>query len=217
MKKGFSLIELLVVIAIIGIITSMMVPVISGGHAISKTTMCKNMQRQLVVAGASYRNEHNAFPPAVVSMFEHWDDETVLWQYVGEPKEKMCCPEHFSEQFSTTGFNYNTSFIGDEYIVGSGAVVKGVAPSSCSHPAQCAMFGDGFDNKFMRSTLSNLSIRCGGRQAYRHNHFTVVGWLDGHVTAQDKKFNNNCDDIADVGFLSEDDSSYDPRIINLAQ
>ena len=215
MKKGFSLIEILVVIAIVGILASVLVPAISGGHALSQTAVCKNMQRQLVLAGVSYRNDHNAFPPAVVSMFEHWDDETVLWQYVGETKEKMVCPEHDGAQFSTTGFNYNTSFLGDEYILGSGAVIKGVVPSSCSHPAQCAMFGDGFDNKFMRSTLSDLSIRCGGRQAFRHNHFTVVGWLDGHVSAQDKRFNNNCNEIQDVGFLSADDCAYDPRTLTL--
>ena len=215
MKKGFSLIEILAVIAIVGILTSVLVPAISGAYAHSKTAVCKNMQRQLVVAGAAYQNDHNAFPPSVVSMFEHWDSETVLWQYVGNTKETMVCPEHYDNQFSTTGFNYNTSFLGDEYIIGSGALLKGVVPSSCSHPAQCAMFGDGFDNKFMRSTLSNLSTRCGGRQAFRHNHFTVVGWLDGHVTAQDKKFNNNCDDVPDVGFLSNDDSAYDPRTLTL--
>jgi len=214
-KKGFSLIELLVVIAIVGIIASVMVPAISGGHTLSQTTVCKNMQRKLVLASATYRNDLRAFPPAVVSMFEHWDDDTVLWQYVGETKEKMTCPEHYDEQFSTTGFNYNTSFLGDEYIVGSGVVIKGIAPSNCAHPAQCAMFGDGHDNKFMRSTLSSASIRCGGRQAFRHDHSTVVGWLDGHVSSQSKKFNNNCDDIPDVGFLSSDDSAYDPRMLKI--
>jgi prepilin-type N-terminal cleavage/methylation domain-containing protein/prepilin-type processing-associated H-X9-DG protein len=215
LKRAFSLIELLVVIAVIGILASVMVPAISGGYSLSRTTVCKNVQRQLVVAGASYRNDHNTFPPAVVSMFVHWDDETVLWQYVGVEKEKMVCPEHTHTDFSTTGYNYNTSFIGDERIIGSGILRKGVPPSSCSHPAQCAMFGDGHNNKFMRSTLSSLSIRCGGRQAFRHDNATVVAWLDGHVNTQEAMFNNNCSDEELVGFLSSDDSAYDPRILKL--
>jgi prepilin-type N-terminal cleavage/methylation domain-containing protein/prepilin-type processing-associated H-X9-DG protein len=215
LNRAFTLIELVVVVAVVGILASVMVPAISKGHRLSQTTVCKNIQRQLVIAGATYRNDHNAYPPAIVSMFVHWDDETVLWQYVDVEIENFVCPEHSGSTYSTTGYNYNTSFIGDELIVGSGFLRKGILPSSCSHPTQCAMFGDGHDNKFMRSTLSSLSIRCGGRQAFRHENATVVAWLDGHVSTQETIFNNNCNEEEYVGFLSSNDGAYDPRIYHL--
>jgi prepilin-type N-terminal cleavage/methylation domain-containing protein/prepilin-type processing-associated H-X9-DG protein len=211
LRKAFTLIELLVVVAIVGILASVMVPAIIGGHTISQTSVCKNNQRQLVLAVAAYQTDHGANPPSVVSMFTHWDDDSILWQYIGGEKENTACPNHSNSEYSVTGYNYNTSFIGDEFIVGSGLTVKGLLPAECSHPSHCALFGDGYKNKFMRSTLSDASIRCGGRQEYRHNFSTVVGWLDGHVSSQEKKFNNNCTDEQQVGFLSEDNSAYDPR------
>ncbi|MDP7005394.1 MAG: type II secretion system protein [Phycisphaerales bacterium] len=214
MKKAFSLIELLVVIAIVGIIASLLISMISGGYTLSKTTLCKNNQRQLVFAATSYRNDNGKHPPAVVSMSVHWDNESILWQYLDKVEEKLICSEHFDESYSTTGYNYN-AMLGDEYQIGSGITIEGISVSNCSHPANCAMFGDGHNNKFMRATLSNISIRCGGRQSFRHSGATVIGWLDGHVSVQPTMYNNGCDVVPNVGFLSEDNNAYDPRMLNL--
>ncbi len=214
MSRAFTLIELLIVIAIVGILASVLVPTIGDGHALAQTTLCKANQRQLVFAATSYRNDYQAHPPVVVSMQVHWDDETILWQYLDQAEDQMLCPEHDDPIYSTTGYNYNT-MLGDEYQLGSGMTVHGISISDCAHPASCAMFGDGHDNKFMRATLSNISIRCGGRQSFRHRGATVIGWLDGHVGAQEKKFYSNCSAEKLVGFLSEDNSAYDPRILRL--
>jgi prepilin-type N-terminal cleavage/methylation domain-containing protein/prepilin-type processing-associated H-X9-DG protein len=213
-NRAFTLIELLIVIAIVGILASVMVPTIGGGHAVAQTALCQANQRQLVFGAHSYRNDHQKHPPAVVSMQVHWDDESILWHYLGDAEVRMACPEHDDSQYSTTGYNYNT-ILGDEHQLGSGITVKGVPLSDCAHPASCAMFGDGHDNKFMRATLSSISIRCGGRQSFRHRGATVVAWLDGHVSSQEKSFNNNCSDEKLVGFLSDDNAAYDPRILRL--
>ena len=214
MIRAFTLIELLIVIAIVGILASIMVPTIASGHALSQTTRCKVNQRQLVFGATSYRNDHQKHPPAVVSMQEHWDNESVLWQYLDHVEDQMLCPEHSNPMYTTTGYNYN-AMLGDEFQIGSGITIKGIPVSDCAHPASCAMFGDGHNNKFMRATQSNISIRCGGRQSFRHSGATVVGWLDGHVSSQERMFNNNCSDEELVGFLSEDNSAYDPRILQL--
>ncbi len=214
MNRAFTLIELLIVIAIVGILASIMAPTIGSGYALSQTTLCKTNQRQLVFGATSYRNDFQSHPPTVVSLQVHWDAMTVLWQYLDNAEEMMLCPEHNDPNYSTTGYNYN-AMLGDEYQLGSGITIKGIPVSDCAHPASCAMFGDGYDNKFMRATLSNASIRCGGRQAYRHGGATVVAWLDGHVSSLQRMFNNNCNEEAHVGFLSEDNSAYDPRILRL--
>ncbi len=221
MQKAFSLIELLIVIAIIGILMSLMIPTIGRAHRTSKAAVCKNNQRQLVFAAAAYRNDHQEHPPAVTKTFTAWDDETILWQYLDQKTERMMCPSHIHTNYSSTGYNYNTSFIGDEAYF-SGIVVNGVQPSECKHPSHCAMFGDSSKNKFMRSPTSDDEFdpytdpytRCAGMQAFRHDGGTVVAWLDGHVSIHTDS-HNDCNDDVSSGFLSEDNSLYDPRSFTL--
>ena len=228
MKRGFSLLELLVVIAIVGVLASLLVPAIGGAHNASQSAVCQSNQRHLVTATSLYCADHEANPPAVtyrqqdeITSMIAWDDETVLWQYVDAEHDAMVCPKHIITTGSATGFNYNTSFIGDEDYLFT-EMVRGVAPSSCAHPASCALFGDCSANKFMRSPLLDETYdpytdpytRCAGRQAFRHQGATNVAWLDGHVGSVTKKF-AGCDDESDSGFLSENNSAYDPRTLQL--
>lgn len=209
------------VIAIVGLLISMLIPALGGAHSISKTTLCLNYQRQLALAGAAYHNDNAKNPPAFTSDFTPWDDESILWQYLDQRAAAMVCPEHIHLEYSATGYNYNTSFLGDEGYV-TGIVVKGVEPSSCSHPSHCAMFGDSSKNKFMRAPVMDAEFdpytdpytRCAGMQSYRHANTTVIAWLDGHVSRVSSRF-NTCNDDEDAGFLSEDNSAYDPRTLLL--
>ncbi len=221
MKKAFSLVELLVVIAIVGLLISLMIPAIGGAHAMSQTAACKNNQRQLALAAASYHNDYGIHPPAFTTDFTSWDDDNILWQYLDQKADTIACPNHIHLEYSDTGYNYNTSFIGNEGYI-TGIVVQGVNPSNCSHPAHCALFGDSSKNKFMRSPLldsvydpyTDLYTRCAGMQSYRHADKTVVAWLDGHVSTVSERFNTCTADIQS-GFLSEDNSAYDPRTLTL--
>lgn len=138
-----------------------------------------------------------------------------------------------------TGFNYNTSFIGTEgsypmpdesgRMIGGWARARhGVRVAQHRRPAQTALFGDGCwlggANKFMRSPSSSVEGDVGttyaGGQAFRHLGCTNVAWLDGHVSgvcqacrgvhATDALLASPMD-FPRNGFLSEDDSAYDPR------
>ncbi len=221
MKKAFTLTELLIVIAIVGISISLLIPTINSAQQAGQCAQCKNNQRQLALAAASYRNDYGINPPAFTSSLKSWDDESILWQYLDVEKNGLACPEHIHSEFSQTGYNYNTSFIGDEGYM-TGFIVRGVPNSECAHPAKCAMFGDSSKNKFMRAPISDPmfdpytdpATRCAGMQSFRHSGSTIVAWLDGHVSSQTAKF-NTCNDDPISGFLSEDNSLYDPRKFKL--
>ena len=91
-------------------------------------------------------------------------------------------------------------------------------------PAAVAIFGDGgFEsgaNKFMRSPWptprDGFAERYAGTQHYRHLGRTNVGWCDGSASSTESLFRET--DPAsvaliaeDTGFLSADNSAYDPR------
>ncbi len=219
------------VVAIIGIITSMLVPVIGLTTKKSQSIRCQSNQRALVTAAMGFRNDHNIHPPAIYYEYVEgswntitWD--TLIWEYCTTTEDAMACPDTHARGGLGSGYNYNTDFIGAEagMLQGLADARQGVAPSACKHPAHAAMFGDGGEisgdmggyktNRFMRSPNEHDGgLSCAGSQSYRHSGATVVGWLDGHVSGVTQKFQSNCtyDHWETNGFLSENESAYDPR------
>lgn len=138
-----------------------------------------------------------------------------------------------------TGYNYNTSFIGTEgslpYLDPSGTLVegweacrRGLAVGAVRRTASVALFGDGGwsggANKFMRAPGNTIEFSLNtvyaGTQAFRHALCTNVVFLDGHVACLDQacKGDHATDELLGSitgfpanGFLSDDDSAYDPR------
>jgi prepilin-type N-terminal cleavage/methylation domain-containing protein/prepilin-type processing-associated H-X9-DG protein len=156
-----------------------------------------------------------------------------LWGMTDDPNRVMQCPAYFGpsnfEGDPFTGYNYNTSYIGGEAVnqIGWEAVRRGVPPHACRRAAQCAIFGcgrySGGANKFMRAPLSPngwplMQIYAGG-QAFYYNGQTNVAYIDGHVAAvsQPREGEHATEELLDMlgypdnGFLSDDDSAYNPR------
>ena len=159
-----------------------------------------------------------------------------LWLGTIEAGNVQQCPE-CEECASTfgndpfTGYNYNTTFIAGEATfpnLGWENVSRGVPRAGWRKTSTTALFGDGGwrsgANKFMRAPMNtierNLQSVYAGGQAFRHRGKTNVCWLDGHVSSvSDPKPGNLAtdallNDIMDFpnnGFLSNDDSAYDPR------
>jgi prepilin-type processing-associated H-X9-DG protein len=138
-----------------------------------------------------------------------------------------------------TGYSYNTSFIGAEgsfptpkpgggWVEGWAAARLGVAGPQHRRTSQTALFADaGWKsgaNKFMRAPLNtvegNLQLLYAGGQAFRHDGCCNVVYLDGHCACVStprrgalatETLLNTIMDFPRNGFLSDDDSAYDPR------
>jgi prepilin-type processing-associated H-X9-DG protein len=155
-----------------------------------------------------------------------------LWTHTDHPDRVLQCPDYHGPANSPgdphTGYNYNTTFIGGEGSLFGGVMRPGVRPHACRRTTTCAVFGcggwHGGANKFMRAPVtthgaSAATIFAGG-QAFRHRGTTNVSWLDGHVgVVEDPREGLDATpsllrdwlDYPNNGFLSDDDSAYDPR------
>ena len=139
-----------------------------------------------------------------------------------------------------TGYNYNTTYVGAEgrfpTIDDEGRIHdgwnncrKGVPAAIHRRPSNVAIFGDGGwangANKFMRAPSCtvepDVAMVCAGAQAFRHHNCTNCVFLDGHSECRESAFEGPhaseelLQEIMDFprnGFLSEDDSAYDPGI-----
>jgi prepilin-type N-terminal cleavage/methylation domain-containing protein/prepilin-type processing-associated H-X9-DG protein len=238
-RRAFTLLELLVVIAIIAIVISMFIPALGATTSRAHSIRCQTNQRELVAAAMRYRNDHAIHPPAIYyeQVGGSWNTitwDSLIWEYCTATEKAMICPEHQHARggsgVSGSGYNYNTDFIGAEasMLQSLENARQGIAPSACKHPSHAVMFGDGGEisggmggyktNRFMRTPKKNDGgLSCAGSQSFRHNGATVIGWLDGHVSSTTLKFQSNCEyeQWETNGFLSENDSAYDPRILSI--
>ncbi len=92
MKKGFTLIELLVVIAIIGLLMSILVPVLTGARRRAKTVVCQSNLRQWGLILEAYTNQNNGlfFGGVVGSSWDDWIE--ILRPFYGNKGKITFCP-----------------------------------------------------------------------------------------------------------------------------
>ena len=258
--SGFTLVETLAVLASISVLLAITVPAVSSVRASSRAAQCQSNLRQLGVAATCYALQNrDRFPAAILFevstaglVTKAWDFEQhpdgsvragALWAFVSGTNPVQQCPEFVGASTfgndPSTGYNYNTSFIGAEgrfpeldqngaWQDGWKVVRHGVASGQHRRTTTTALFGDGGwrggANKFMRAPSDtiehDLQTVYAGTQAFRHRGCSHACFLDGHVGA----FSDCCegphasssllDGVTDFprnGFLADGDSPYDPR------
>ena len=159
-----------------------------------------------------------------------------LWAFTDDPGRVQQCPQYSGVTNTAdphTGYNYNTTYVGGEgpfMSLGWDNFRPGVRYGAARWTNRVAVFGDGGrvggTNKFMRAPVNTLegtlalgTIYAGG-QAFRHQKATNAAYLDLHVGSvttpskgllateallEDKM------DYPQNGFLSDDDTAYDPN------
>ncbi len=169
MKRGFTLIELLVVVAIIGMIMSILLPVISVARESARSTHCSNNLKQLYLANDLYSIDHGSYVAAAPEFYKNkrrWHGERdsqnepfdgtrgELVPYLGTAKKVRRCPsfqgyrsDDDSNAFeaSAGGYGYNAVGVGSRsYILGfnSRGFATGMAPGMIVDAARTIMFAD---------------------------------------------------------------------------
>jgi prepilin-type N-terminal cleavage/methylation domain-containing protein/prepilin-type processing-associated H-X9-DG protein len=232
MRRAFTLVELLVVIAIIAVLIGILLPAITRARDQAKTVTCLSNLRQLALAAHAYCAQSGGrYPPARWGS-DNWDFSVVggkavpglLWRGQIDARVQQC-PSFDGKSNSPldpyTGYNYNTSYVGH----GQGETVEAPAKASqVRQPARTALFGDGEyyngADKFMRAPFPNpgdasFTNRAAGTQGYRHRKRTNIAFADGHAESWSQRHTNTTPSEAslltpDTGFLSDDNSLYDP-------
>ncbi len=243
--KAFSLIEVLVVVAIIALLISLLLPSFSRARAQARSVQCSSNLRQIGMAMSAYSHDYaDRFPIAQYVDERHrefvaWDTITpwtgdrraragLIWEFA-DGGEVQQCPVYEGPNLTLgdpfTGYNYNTTYIGRGQNEGPfhGMDESPAMTAQLRRPSDTALCGDGGyragANKFMRAPLdegvSEGTVHAGA-QAFRHAKTTLIGFSDGHATAELKPCrklgarpeNEALLDWPDNGFLSPNDRLY---------
>lgn len=147
---GFTLVELLTVIAIVGVLASIIIPVVGKVRTSSQSSSCKSNLRQIWMAANLYANEHKFFPYSTSPTGVNWRQTLRPYMEAGDATyadEKnsgaVVCPSRVIEPSGADYFRATYSchprLMGNPNLPGNPGSVR---PSNVTRPAQIILFGD---------------------------------------------------------------------------
>jgi len=205
---AFTLLELLMVIAIIGLLSSLLLPVLGRAKSAAKSARCKSNLRQLVVAMQLYLSDSGAFPTTLAGKVWPWQlapymDEHGLYVFadhnpyaLSNSASGFVCPQW---PVLEVGYGYNSRGFARMGLGGAGIGAEvppaPVRESDVAAPSDMIALGDNVSS----DVHGNLTIVIGaigrslneihatpGSSAWtkrRRTHSGVVnvGFCDSHV------------------------------------
>ncbi|WDE99396.1 type II secretion system protein [Lentisphaera profundi] len=187
-RKKFTLIELLVVIAIIGILASLLLPVLGKARKSSRHSVCINKVKQLGLVMSMYADDNDGKYTAAMVDNEYWTNYLIIANYWGSDssitQEKQYayygCPERNSKPVVSGDL---PSYSLNHGISGWGAPWTTVPRSSFRAPSKLITLPENQIANDPNEWGWLLSYYLWGREYTGHNGKSVTVHADGHVAS----------------------------------
>ncbi|MDB5329960.1 MAG: epsG 2 [Phycisphaerales bacterium] len=224
-QRAFTLVELLVVIGIIGVLLTILIPVVSRARESSKQTQCMSNLRQLGNAVLSYaisNEDHYPFAAWYVgTQYNDWIaweqptrslDQSALSKYMGSPvrAEVFICPsDDVTNRVRTSGYGqYKYSYVMN-YLLSEKNM------HSVKSPAQKAIFyeedertiDDGYGTPEPGGSINMLAIRH-DRSRKQPDDTTTALTLNGSCRGNAAFCDGHAEYVTRNSFHSQ--ATYDP-------
>lgn len=232
----FTLVELLVVVTILAILAALLLPALANARRTVRTSTCTNNLRQISLMHTLYADIYNGYLcPAYTNEGGQWDcswdfqhggvlSQAIIFGDASKLKTFLCpsAKETLSFQpgetsdFAGYGYNYLLSRRSlDDYSTNGRPmkISRVIQPSCCVLCADSAYFRT-TDDPAPTSFLYYPSSGYGGYADSRHRGgVCVASFVDAHVAPVNQIARRPADSSGfyeRIGYLSADDSAYDP-------
>jgi prepilin-type N-terminal cleavage/methylation domain-containing protein len=188
--EGFTLIETLVVIAIIAVLAALLLPALNAVKENSKTVVCQNTMRQLLMSSQLYSQDHDGYLVQAYNSSDSRNWESELAPYRNAEKQSpwvsLYCP---ADTRPTRPFKGDAKAVWGSYqintdVAGWLPLVNRNKVMSLSSLSSIILFMDAasrYENRvayFWPPDTNSIS--------FRHHNKAVFGYVDGHVNLLDR-------------------------------